>query len=396
MSSEETRIPLSEPSFGGNEWRYLKECLDTNWVSSGGPFVEQFEEKVAQYVGARHAVATCNGTAALHVAMVVAGIGPDEEVMVPALTFVAPANAVRYVGAYPVFIDVDPDHWQMNPQKVKDFLDGECIWKKEFLYNKRTLRRVRAILPVHILGHPVDMDPILEAARRYELIVIEDAAEGLGATYKDRFAGNCAAIGCLSFNGNKIVTCGGGGMVVTQNSAWAQRARYLTTQAKDDSIEYIHQEIGYNYRLTNLQAAVGLAQMEQLDRHIERKREIAIRYQEDFRASGFSVFREAPWAKSIYWLNAITIEARVMGLDRHRLLTILREKEIETRPLWRPLPQLAPFADCDQFRVEVADQLYRTVLTLPSSVGLTRTDQEIVVASILQAGKESPVAKKVS
>lgn len=381
------RIPLSEPSFEGNEWNYLRECLDTNWVSSEGPFVERFEAEVADYLGLPHAIATCNGTAALHMALKVVGVLPDEEVLVPALTFIAPANAIRYLGAYPVFVDVESNFWQMDAQKVVGFLNEECVWKGGGLYNRRTARRIRAILPVHILGHPVELDPILEVARRYELVVIGDAAESLGARYKEHPVGNRGDIACLSFNGNKIITCGGGGMIVTQNSRWAAKARYLTTQAKDDPVEYIHKEIGYNYRLTNLQAAVGVAQMERLDHHIRRKREIAHAYQEGLKDAGLVVYQEAPWAMSTYWLNAIRIEERTFGLTRHRLMTLLRHKGIEARPLWHPLHRLAPFAECDRFQVGVADQLYDTVLTLPSSIGLTREDQEFVIASILEEKK---------
>lgn len=391
MSSEvkvlvagEKKIPLSEPSFEGNEWNYLKECLDTNWVSSEGPFVERFEQKVANYLGVRHAVATCNGTSALHVALKVLGVQPEEEVLLPALTFIAPANAVRYLGAYPVFIDVEPRCWQMDPQKVKEFLTGECRRRNGAFYNRRTGRRVKAILPVHILGHPVDMAPILEMAKRYQLSVLEDAAESLGSKYRGNFTGTLGDIACLSFNGNKIITCGGGGMVVTQNSRWAEKVHYLTTQAKDDSVEYIHREIGYNYRLTNLQAAVGLAQMERVDRSLKQKRALAQYYQEKLGGNGFSVFREAPWAESNYWLNAILVEKDSVGMDRRRLMTILRQKGIETRPLWHPLPRLLPFSDCDRLRTEVSDRLYETVLTLPSSVGLTQADQEVVVRTLLE------------
>lgn len=400
MSSEQEeiltprRIPLSEPLFEGNEWNYLKQCLDTGWVSSEGPFVERFERTVAESLGIPHAVATCNGTAALHMALRVAGVRPDEEVILPALTFIAPANAVRYLGAYPLFIDAEPGSWQIDPHKVVDFLTKECLWKERFLRNRKTGRRVRAVLPVHILGHPVDMDPILEIARRYELIVVEDVAEGLGSKYKGHFVGTEGDIACLSFNGNKIVTCGGGGMIVTKNDSWAGRARYLTTQAKDDPVEYIHKEIGYNYRLTNLQAAVGVAQMERLDRSIERKRIIARRYQEALKEEGLSVLQEAPWARSIYWLNAMVIEGRLFGLNRYQLMDHLRRRGIGVRPLWHPLHRLAPFSDCDSFQVEVADHLYQSVLTLPSSVGLSGADQTFVIHAILEAKKGAPVTEK--
>ncbi len=266
--AEAGTIPLSVPELGGNEWLYVKECLDTNWVSSAGPFVDRFERMVAAFVGARFAVATASGTAALHLALLVAGIELDDEVIVSSLTFVAPVNAIRYIGAWPVFIDAEPNHWQMDSQKVADFLTTQCIWANGELRNKSTGRRVKAILPVHILGHPCDMDPIVQIARKFELVVIEDATEALGARYKSRTVGKPGDVACFSFNGNKIITTGGGGMIVTDNERWAEKAKYLSTQAKDDPIEYIHDEIGYNYRLTNIQAALGVAQMEQLDKHI--------------------------------------------------------------------------------------------------------------------------------
>ena len=257
-------IPLSVPEIRGNEWRYVKECLDTNWVSSVGAYVDRFEQMVAQQAETKHAVATVNGTAALHVALMVAGVQPEDEVLVSTLTFIAPVNAIRYVGAWPVFIDAEPTYWQMDPARVVEFLEQGCRWNDGALYNRRTGRRVTAVIPVHILGHPVDIDPIMAVARKFGLKVIEDATEGLGATYKGRSLGCLGDIACFSFNGNKIITTGGGGMIVTDNEEWARKAKYLTTQAKDDPIEYVHGEVGYNYRLTNLLAAVGCAQMEQL------------------------------------------------------------------------------------------------------------------------------------
>src|SRR6202167_138990 len=273
-------IPLSVPVIQGNEWRYMKECLDTNWVSSVGPFVDRFEEAIATQVGTRFAVATVNGTAALHVALLLAGVKPEDEVVVSTLTFIAPVNAIRYVGAWPVFIDAEPVYLQMDPSGVVDFLERGCRWHDGALHNKLTGRRVSALIPVHILGHPVDLDPILEVARKYGLKVIEDSTEGLGADYKGRSLGCLGDVACFSFNGNKIITTGGGGMLVTNNQEWAHRAKYLTTQAKDDPIEYLHREVGYNYRLSNLLAAVGCAQMEQLPAYIAAKRRIAARYTE--------------------------------------------------------------------------------------------------------------------
>ncbi len=226
-------VPLIVPEICGNEWLYVKECLDTGWVSSVGSYVDRFEQMVAKQVGAKYAAATVNGTSALHVALLVAGVKREEdEVLVSTLTFIAPVNAIRYAGAWPVFIDAEPDYWQIDPSKVVEFLESSCRWSNGALYNSRTGRRVTAIIPVHVLGHPVDLDPILAIAEKYGLKVIEDATEGLGATYKGQSLGSLGHIGCFSFNGNKIITTGGGGMLVTNDEEWARKAKYLTTQAR--------------------------------------------------------------------------------------------------------------------------------------------------------------------
>lgn len=375
-------IPLCVPEIRGNEWKYIKECLDTNWVSSVGPFVDRFERMVADYVGAKYAVATVNGTAALHIALLVAGVQPDDEVLVSTLTFIAPANAIRYVGAWPVFIDAEPDYWQMDPQKVVDFLEKECRWRKGALYNRATGRRVRAILPVHILGHPVDMDPILEVARKYHLVVIEDAAESLGAKYKGQPVGQLGDIGCFSFNGNKIITTGGGGMVVTDNREWAQRARYLTTQAKDDPLEYIHSEIGYNYRLTNIQAAMGVAQMEKLDEYVDAKRRIATAYRQGLReVPGVIPMQEAPWALSTFWMFTMLVDERKYGIDSRTLIRRLAERQIQTRPLWQPMHRSRAHLHICSEDNWVADRIHQKAVSLPSSVSLT----DVYIQRVLNA-----------
>lgn len=380
MSSDP--IPLAVPVLQGKEWTYIKECLDTNWVSAIGPFVEKFERTVAERLKAGQAVATVNGTAALHTALIVTGIRPNDEVLVSTLTFIAPANAIRYCGAWPVFIDAESTYWQMDPERVKDFLDKQCQVKNGGLANKKTGRRVRAILPVHILGHPVDMDPLLEMARRYDLTIIEDATECLGAKYKGRNVGTLGDLGCFSFNGNKIITTGGGGMIVTQNPAWADRARYLTTQAKDDPVEYIHQEIGYNYRLTNLQAAIGCAQMEELDSFIDSKRRIASTYAQGLEGlPGVQFMREASEAFSIYWLYTILIR-KESGRGSRDLLKSLGEMGIQSRPLWKPLHRSPAHQGSQVVGGEVADRLSEEALSLPSSSNLSAEDQERVIQSV--------------
>lgn len=379
-------IPLCVPEIRGNEWEYIKECLDTNWVSSVGAFVDRFERELATYVGTKYAVATCNGTAALHVALMVAGVEPDDEVLVSNLTFIAPANAIRYIGAWPVFIDVEPDYWQMDSQKVVDFLEKECKWRNSALYNKTTSRRVKAILPVHILGHPVDMAPILEVAHKYNLIVIEDATESLGAHYKGRMVGHLGDIACFSFNANKIITTGGGGMIVTDNETWGRKAKYLTTQAKDDPVEYIHNEIGYNYRLTTIQAAMGCAQMEQIDKYIAAKRKIVSVYNETLASvPGITPMREAPWAFSIFWMYTILVDEARYGVGSRALMCYLSQDGIQTRPIWQPLNCSAAHKNCNSYRIEIAEKIQRQALSLPSSVGLSITDQSRVIEAIVKS-----------
>jgi len=368
-------IPLCVPEIGGNEWKYIKECLDTNWVSSAGPFVDRFEQELAAYVGSTYAVATVNGTAALHVALLTAGVQPDDEVLVSTLTFVAPANAIRYVGAWPVFMDAETDYWQMDPQKVVDFLEQECRWTNGGLHNKITGRRIKAILPVHILGHPVDMDPILEVARKYNLCVIEDATESLGAKYKGRTIGRLGDIACFSFNGNKIITTGGGGMIVTDNEAWARRAKYLTTQAKDDPVEYIHNEIGYNYRLPNIQAAMGCAQLERLEEHIAAKRRVSTSYTSILQqTNGLTLMREAPWATGIFWMYTVLVDDKITGVKSRVLLRALRDNGIQTRPLWRPLHMLPIYQRAQAYNVIHAPTLYWQSLSLPCSTSITEVE----------------------
>ncbi|MEI7849332.1 MAG: LegC family aminotransferase [Chloroflexota bacterium] len=373
-------IPLCIPEIRGNEEAYIKQCLDTNFVSSVGPFVDRFEEELAAYTNTKFGIATSTGTAALHIALLVSGVQPDEEILVSTLTFVAPVNAIRYVGAWPVFVDAEPDYWQMDPQKVIDFAEKDCNWENGELRNKHTGRRVRAIMPVHILGHPVDMDPILEVAKKYNLIIIEDATESLGANYKGRKTGSIGDIACFSFNGNKIITTGGGGMIVTDNEAWARKAKYLTTQAKDDPIEFVHHEIGFNYRLTNIQAALGCAQLEQLDGYITAKRRIAETYTTRLKnIPGLIPMQQADWAFSIFWMYTILVDEAKFGMNSRDLMQKFIDKNIQVRPFWQPVHLSKAhtgsyFTDCS-----VAEKLNRDGLSLPCSVGLKDSEQERVI-----------------
>ena len=389
MSALGTRgnwVPLSAPEIRGAEWRYVKDCLDTSWVSSVGTYVDRFERQLADVIGRRHAVATVSGTAALHVALLLAGVQPDDEVLVPALTFIAPANAVRYTGAWPVFIDCEPAYWQMDVARAVDFLERQCTWSGGELRNARTGRRVRAILPVHVLGHPVDIDPLLAIAAKFGLRVVEDATESLGAFYGDRAVGRLGDLACFSFNGNKLITTGGGGMIVTDDAQLAERARYLTTQAKDDAVEFVHGEVGFNYRLTNVQAAIGCAQLEQLEEYLAAKRRIAARYAEAFAVlPGVHAMPQAPWARSAFWLYTVLIDAAEFGRDSRQLLHALAEAQVQARPLWQPLHRSPAHRASAVGDYPVADRLYRDALSLPSSVGLSAVDQERVINVLTDA-----------
>lgn len=378
-------VALSEPDIRGNAWTYVRECLDTGWVSSAGPFVDRFEQEIAAHLGVKHAIATTSGTAALHVALLTAGVRVDDEVLVSDLTFIAPANAIRYVGAWPVFVDVEPDYWQMDTTLVARFVRDQCLLQSGELRNRATGRRVSAILPVHILGHPVDMDPVRDLAAQFGLAVIEDATESLGATYKGTPVGRLGHTACLSFNGNKTFTTGGGGMLVTEDDKSAERARYLTTQAKDDAVEYVHREIGFNYRLTNIQAALGCAQLELASEFLNAKRRIASAYARELAGiPGISVMREAPWASSACWLNTVTVDSARYGMDSRALMRAMAAAGIQTRPLWEPLHRSVAHAGCQALGGEVSDRLNRDCLSLPSSVGLSADDQQRVIATIAQ------------
>lgn len=381
-------IPLCVPEIRGNEWEYIKECLDTNWVSSAGSYVDRFEREFADYVGADHAVACVNGTAALHVALEIAGVESGDAVLTSTLTFIAPANAVRYCGGWPIFVDAEEGHLQLDASKLRNFLDQRCEESNGELVDAETGRRIAALLPVHILGHPVDLEPVLELGEEYNLPVIEDASESLGALYRGEPVGVLGDMGCFSFNGNKMITTGGGGMLVTDNSEWAERARYLTTQAKDDPVEYIHREIGYNYRLTNLQAAMGCAQLEQLDEYVAKKRRIAERYGEGLGdVPGIEPMYEAEWARSSAWLYTIRIEAESFGMSRHVLTDTLSDAGIESRPLWQPLHESPAHESRCVGGGRIAERVKADALCLPCSVGLTPEQQQKVIREIRKAGE---------
>ena len=382
-SAPAERIPVAVPNLGGNEWAYIKECLDTGWVSSVGPFVERFETEFAAYLGAKHAVATVNGTAALHVALLAAGVRPDDEVLMPSFTFIAPGNAVRYCGAWPVFVDAEPATWQMDLEWVRAFLETHCGSSYGVLRNRESGRRIGAILPVHVLGHAVDLDPIVSLAEQYGLPVVEDAAEALGASYRGCPVGRFGRLAAFSFNGNKVMTTGGGGMIVTDDEALADQARYLTTTAKDDADEGVHGRVGFNYRLTNIQAAMGCAQLEQLEGFLAAKRRIAARYQAGLSGiPGLGLMPEADWAQSAAWLYSVRIDEARAACSARELRRHLRARGIDTRTFWQPLHLSPAHAGAQTLGGEVAEMLHDEVLSLPCSTDLSEAAQDRVIAAM--------------
>lgn len=382
-------IPLSEPFIAGNEWAYVKECLDSGWVSTAGSFVDQFENAVAKIVGSRYAVACTSGTAALHVALRLAGVEAGDEVLVPAVTFIAPVNAVRYVGAEPVFLDAD-DFYNVCPGKLEDFLRTETVFRDGVTRSRVTGARIAAVVPVHVFGNAVDSLPWLDLCRERGVRVVEDASEALGTRYVSgalagSHAGAVGDIGCLSFNGNKIVTTGGGGMLLTQDEEVARRARYLTTQAKDDGVRFVHGDVGYNYRLTNVQAAIGVAQLEQLPRFLAAKASNYARYERGLATIPGLVLAAGPdYATNNRWMYALQIDPEVYGETREELMARLARAEIATRPLWHLNNWQAPYQKCRAYRIEKAPSLLERTLTLPCSVGLAEDQVDRVLAELIR------------
>lgn len=377
-------IPLHEPRFAGREWDYVKETLDSGWVSSAGGYVERFEAHLADLCEVPHAIACVNGTAALHLCLRLAGVERGDEVLLPALTFVATANAAAYLGAVPHFVDSEERTLSLDPAKLADHLAKIALVVDDVCRNRLTGRRIVAVVPMHTLGHPVDMDPLAEVAVRYRLAVVEDAAEALGSRYKGRPAGALAHLAAVSFNGNKIVTTGGGGAILTHDRALAERAKHLTTTAKQPHLwAFLHDQIGYNYRMPNLNAALGCAQLEQLPGHLAAKRRLAARYLAAFaEVPGVTVFQEPDFARSNYWLNALLLDpSHAARLDA--LLDVTNSAGIQTRPLWTPLHRLPMFADCPRMRLDCAEDLARRLIKLPSSPGLAPNPAEA-------AGEQAP------
>ena len=364
-------ISLHEPEFNGNEYIYLKDCIDSTFVSSVGPFVDRFEVELAKFTGAKHTIAVVNGTAALHIALKLAGVRIDDEVLIPALTFVATANAVTYCGATPHLVDSEASTLGVAAQALREYLqditeirNGQCV-------NRATGRVIRALVPMHTFGHPVDLDGVLAVAQDFNLALVEDAAESLGSYYHGRHTGTFGLLGTLSFNGNKTITTGGGGAILTNDFGCARHARHLTTTAKvPHAWDYLHDEIGYNYRMPNLNAAVGCAQLEQLPALLAAKRELFQRYHAAFAPIvGVSLMAEPEQCQSNYWLQTLVLDA-AHAPQRDAILQATNAAGFQTRPAWKLLHQLAPFKDCPTMNLEGAQSLAQRLINIPSSPGL--------------------------
>lgn len=365
------KIALHEPEFAGNEWRYVKDCIDTGWVSSVGAYVDRFERDIAEYVGCKHAVATSNGTSALHVCLLVAGVQTNDEVLMPSLTFIATANAVTYANAIPHFADcesvslgIDPVRLDAYLSEIAHVVDGQC-------FNKETGRRISALLVMHVFGHPSELDQLIDVAARWKIALIEDAAESLGSYYHGRHTGNFGVVSAMSFNGNKIITTGGGGAVLTNDPVMARRAKHLSTTARlSHAWNFLHDEIGFNYRMPNLNAALGCAQIEQLPMLLERKRALAVKYENALAGlNGISFLKERADTRSNYWLNTIMLDKSLVT-DRDAFLARLNEAGYMSRPVWTLMHRLPMYRDCPKMDLSVAERLEGQLISLPSSAKL--------------------------
>ncbi|MBW3544678.1 MAG: LegC family aminotransferase [Bacteroidetes bacterium] len=363
---EKDFIPLHEPLFIGNERKYVLDAIDSTFVSSVGAYVNRFEEMMATITGARYAVATVNGTAALHIGLMIANVKPGDEVLTQAFTFIATANAISYLGATPIFIDIDQHTLGMSAERLSAFLKANAILKAGVTINKRTGKKIAACVPMHSFGFPCEIDNILEVCKHWNIPVVEDAAESLGSYYNNQHTGSFGLVGTFSFNGNKTVTCGGGGVIVTNNEKLAQLAKHLTTQAKvPHAWDFTHDHIGYNYRMPNLNAAFACAQLEQLEAFVVYKRDLAHRYARFFSNEGISFVEEPKNARSNYWLNVLLLKDRQ---EKDSFLSFTNEQKVMTRPAWTLMNKLPMFSSAQHDGLEVSQDIENRLVNIPSSV----------------------------
>lgn len=370
LGADSSTFALHEPCFAGNEWTMVKDCLDSGWVSSVGKYVDEFEKRLAEFTGAAYAIAVVNGTAALHLSLLLAGVKRDDEVLIPSLSFVATANAVAYCGAIPHFIDCDQKTLGLDPAKLKTYIQEHLAKKGGSLYNPKTGRRIQALVPMHTFGHPVDLAALTEIAAEYHLTMIEDAAESLGSYYQSQHTGTFGKLGILSFNGNKIISTGGGGAILTNDPFLAKEAKHLSTTGKKmHPWEFHHDRLAYNYRLPNINAALGCAQMEQLPQFLKNKRNLALSYIDAFAEDShlFSCVTEPKDCVSNYWLNAIILKEASM---REELLKATNEAGYQCRPVWQLLHTLPMYQDCPRADLSTSESLAQSLINIPSGAKL--------------------------
>ena len=366
--SKDKFIPLHEPRFEGNEKKYLRECIDSTFVSSVGKFVDQFEEKIAKYTGAKYAIATTNGTSALHVSLILGGVEKNNEVITQPLNFVASCNAISYCNAKPIFIDVDKDTMGLSPSKLKSFLERNTSIKNKECINKKTKKVIKACVPMHSYGHPCRIDEIKKICDEHYIFLIEDAAESVGSFYKNRHTGTFGHLGAMSFNGNKIITAGGGGCIITNNKVLEKKAKHLTTTAKvPHKWDFNHDMIGYNYRMPNINAALLLAQLEKLNDFIKNKRNLANKYEAFFKNEDYVFFKEPKNSKSNYWLNSIILKNKN---QKDKFLEQTNSRGVMTRPIWTLMNNLPMFKDAECHNLNNSKWLDERVVNIPSSTTL--------------------------
>ncbi len=372
---------LSGPNMAGNEWKYVKDCLDTGWVSSVGAYVDQFEQMSAAFAGTKYAVATSSGTTALHICLVTMGVSADDYVIAPNITFIATCNAIKYTGADPILVDIDPGTWQMDLDLLEQFFTSETEQRNGVCYHKKDGRRIPVLMPVHVLGNICDMDRLMALANQNQVTVIEDSTEALGSYYKGKHAGSFGLMGTFSYNGNKIITTGGGGMIITNDEALAKKAKHLTTQAKSDPFEYMHDAIGYNYRLVNVAAAMGVAQMEQLPGFIKRKKQVMAFYKSELEGVGDIKFQEVnEEVDPNCWLPTIMTEKQRV------VLKILNDHKMQSRPFWVPMNQLPMFTqNIFYHKGNQSNFVYQRCLSIPCSTNISDDDLQAVCKKIKEA-----------
>jgi perosamine synthetase len=363
---KEDFIPLHTPQFDEKEKELLCECIDSTFVSSVGKFVGLFEQKVANFTGAKHAIALVNGTQALFLALKLANVRRETEVITQSLTFIATANTISYAGATPIFLDVDRDTFGLSPKALSDFLEKNTIQKNGCCWNRITEKQITACIPMHTFGHPCRIEEIKQLCENHNIFLVEDSAESLGSYYRQKHTGRFGKLGIFSFNGNKIITTGGGGMIITDDEDLAQKAKHLSTTAKENHPwEFIHNEIGFNYRMPNINAALGVAQMEKLPNYIKSKRELTQLYKDFFASENIKFLKEPDNCHSNYWLNAVILKDKI---ERDHFLKVTNNHAIMTRCLWRPMHMLPMFRDCQTDALGNTEYLYNRVVNIPSSV----------------------------